>query len=59
MKSALFNDNWFVRHTDEDGRGTPVTLPHDAMLAEPRSATAEGGQHITGGAASEKGNTIT
>lgn len=47
MKSALFNDNWFVRHTDEDGRGTPVTLPHDAMLAEPRSATAEGGLNIS------------
>ena len=47
MRSTAFHDNWFVRHTDQDGTGTPVTLPHDAMLAEQRSATAEGGLNIS------------
>ena len=47
MQCISFNDNWFVRHTEEDGLGTSVTLPHDAMLAEPRSATAEGGLNIS------------
>lgn len=47
MKSISFNDHWYVRHTDESGLGTPVTLPHDAMLAEPRTAVAEGGLNIS------------
>ena len=47
MQSISFNDQWYVRHTDENGLGTPVTLPHDAMLAEPRTAVAEGGLNIS------------
>ena len=47
MKCAAFNDNWFVRHADEEGVGTPVTLPHDAMLSEPRTAIAEGGLNVS------------
>lgn len=47
MRSVSFNDHWYVHHTDESGLGTPVTLPHDAMLAEPRTAVAEGGLNIS------------
>ena len=43
MKATQFNDRWTCRHLEEDGPGTPVTLPHDAMLAEPRTAESAGG----------------
>ena len=47
MRSTAFHDNWFVRHVEETGLGTPVTLPHDAMLSEPRTAIAEGGLNVS------------
>ena len=47
MKYTSFNDNWYVRHLEEDGLGTPVTAPHDAMLSEPRSAIADGGLNVS------------
>ena len=47
MRSTAFHDNWFVRHVEETGLGTPVTIPHDAMLSEPRTAIAEGGLNIS------------
>lgn len=47
MKYTSFNDNWYVRHLEEDGLGTPVTVPHDAMLSEPRSAIADGGLNVS------------
>lgn len=47
MKSISFNRNWYVRHVEESGLGTPVTLPHDAMLSEPRTALAEGGLNVS------------
>lgn len=47
MRSTSFHDNWFVRHVEETGLGTPVTLPHDAMLSEPRTAIAEGGLNVS------------
>ena len=31
MKSVSFNLGWYVRHVEDSGLGTPVTLPHDAM----------------------------
>lgn len=47
MKWTFFNDNWFIRHLDEEGEGIPVTLPHDAMLSEPRTPVAEGGLNVS------------
>lgn len=47
MQSILFHDHWYVRHTDENGPGKPVPLPHDAMLSEPRTADAGGGLNIS------------
>ena len=47
MKWTAFNDNWYVRHVEEEGLGTPVTLPHDAMLSEPRTEIAEGGLNVS------------
>lgn len=47
MQSILFHDHWYVRHTDENGPGKPVPLPHDAMLSEPRTADARGGLNIS------------
>ena len=43
MKAILFNDGWTCRHLDAPGPGTPVVLPHDAMLGEPRSPLAASG----------------
>lgn len=47
MKSISFNLGWYVRHVEDSGLGTPVTLPHDAMLSEPRTALAEGGLNVS------------
>ena len=47
MRSTSFHENWFVRHVEETGLGTPVTIPHDAMLSEPRTAIAEGGLNVS------------
>ena len=47
MKSSSFNLGWYVRHVEDSGLGTPVTLPHDAMLSEPRTALAEGGLNVS------------
>ena len=47
MQSILFHDHWYVRHTDENGPGKPVPLPHDAMLSESRTADAGGGLNIS------------
>ncbi|MCH9276775.1 DUF4982 domain-containing protein [Bifidobacterium amazonense] len=44
MRAIGFNDGWSYRHlgaTDEPF--VPVTLPHDAMLSEPRTPVAESG----------------
>ena len=43
MKAISFNSGWTCRHLDEEGPGLPVSIPHDAMLAEPKSETAPGG----------------
>ena len=47
MKSVTFNDNWTVRHLEEEGDGIPVTIPDDAMLREPRTADAVGGLNVS------------
>lgn len=43
MRAACFNDGWTCKHQEDDGPGTPVTLPHDAMLSESRTELAGGG----------------
>lgn len=43
MKATSFNTGWTCRHLGSSAPGTPVTLPHDAMLAEERSQTSAGG----------------
>lgn len=43
MKAISFNNGWTCRHLDVSGPGEPVAIPHDAMLAEPRSELAASG----------------
>ena len=43
MRAISFNDGWTCRHLDDPGPGCPVTLPHDAMLSEPRNGLSAGG----------------
>ena len=38
--ACSFNTGWTCRHLLEEGPAVPVTLPHDAALAEPRTETA-------------------
>ena len=44
MKRVDFNRNWTCRCLTREGEALPVTLPHDAMISEPRSndSVAEG-----------------
>lgn len=43
MRAKDFNENWRWKRLGEKGSGTPVTLPHDAALLEPRTAASAGG----------------
>ena len=43
MKATSFLTGWTCRHLGDTAPGKPVTLPHDAMLAEPRTALSAGG----------------
>ena len=43
MKATPFLTGWTCRHLGDTAPGKPVTLPHDAMLAEPRTALSAGG----------------
>ena len=43
MKKYTFCSDWTCKHLDAPGPGTPVQIPHDAMLAEPRSELAASG----------------
>ena len=45
MKKISFNDGWTYRHLGTDEEWTEVTLPHDAMLSEPRSSDSRGGKN--------------
>ena len=44
MQKISFNENWRYSHLGE-GEWQAVTLPHDAMLAEPCSADSPGGKN--------------
>ncbi len=43
MQAVDFNAGWSYRHLDADEDWTAVTIPHDAMLSEPRHALAASG----------------
>ena len=43
MKATPLLTGWTCRHLGDTAPGKPVTLPHDAMLAEPRTALSAGG----------------
>ena len=43
MKAISLLTGWTCRHLGDTAPGKPVTLPHDAMLAEPRTALSAGG----------------
>ena len=43
MKATPLLTGWTCRHLGDTAPGRPVTLPHDAMLAESRTALSAGG----------------
>jgi beta-galactosidase len=43
MKATSLLTGWTCRHLGDTAPGKTVTLPHDAMLAEPRTALSAGG----------------
>lgn len=43
MKAISLLTGWTCRHLGDTAPGKTVTLPHDAMLAEPRTALSAGG----------------
>ena len=43
MKPTPLLTGWTYRHLGDTAPGKPVTLPHDAMLAEPRTTLSAGG----------------
>ena len=43
MKATSLLTGWICRHLGDTTPGKAVTLPHDAMLAEPRTALSAGG----------------
>ncbi len=47
MKKLDFNKDWTVRCLTREEPPEAVTLPHDAMLAEPRNETSLGGGNIS------------
>ena len=52
MKKLDFNHGWTVRPLSREGEAVPVTLPHDAMISEPRTPDSMGEGNIgwyTGG----------
>lgn len=43
MRAIRSNEGWHWKRLEDDGPGEPVTLPHDAMLSEPRTELSAGG----------------
>lgn len=43
MKSTAWNTGWLFRHLDSDESFVPVSIPHDAMQAEPRNELSPSG----------------
>ncbi len=46
MRAVDFCGGWTYRHLDGDETPKEVTVPHDAMLSEPRHERAAGGKNI-------------
>ena len=46
MRPQSFNTGWTCRPLNSSAPAQPVRLPHDAMLAETRSAASPGGKNI-------------
>ena len=46
MRKISFNEGWEYRHLNSDEEWKAVTLPHDAMLYEKRSADNPGRQNV-------------
>ena len=46
MKKTAFNEEWTVRSLTGDSGERQVTLPHDAMISEPRSPESRGEGNI-------------
>lgn len=46
MKKLDFNNDWYYKRLNEAGTGRKVTVPHDAMCAERRSAQSRGQHNI-------------
>ncbi len=46
MRPCSFNTDWTCKPLGSDLPALPVRIPHDAMLAEKRSADSPGGKHI-------------
>ncbi len=43
MRAVPFHTGWTVCHAGDEANAKPVTLPHDAMLSEPRTEDSAGG----------------
>lgn len=43
MEKIGFNDNWSVYAVGEESKAEKITLPHDAMLTDPKSDSSPGG----------------
>lgn len=43
MKKQEFHQGWYFKRLNDPGKGRPITLPHDAMLEEERTADAASG----------------
>ena len=46
MRRISLNDDWTVRPLSREGAASRVSVPHDAMLGEPRTPDSPGGDHI-------------
>ena len=46
MQKIDFNKDWICRCLTRDEAAYPVTLPHDAMLSEPRTRESTGEGNI-------------
>ena len=46
MQKIDFNKDWICRCLTRDEEAYPVTLPHDAMLSEPRTQESTGEGNI-------------
>jgi len=46
MKKIKFNTGWTCRCITTNGEAKAVSLPHDSMRSEPRTADSAGGRQI-------------